>query len=353
MVTKIKVAIDATHKEILKFGKTGEYEWESWTRAEAIIRKKGFEIKILDQSPLKFSDLSEINILIIGSPQIKFSDDEINDIVKFVKNGGSLLAINEQGGDLRNNTNLSEITKNFGIQFNNDMIHDKVHNMKGYEYGPVISNFEYCSSLTFNIREFNILLGCSLNVSNEALVVARSSEDSYVKVKTLSGKWVIKEGSSLPVLAIYESSDKRGRVVAIGDPHIFSDDDVGMLLYNNRTLFTNIIDWLCEPLLNAEEKFSVLSNKINMISEDLGELKKKMGIIETGESVYRPRTHLPDEVVARIDKMEALYKIIDKKMGEEEINYHRKRVTLQIWALILSILSIMVVIISIFIRTGI
>ncbi|MFX0132763.1 MAG: Gldg family protein [Candidatus Hodarchaeota archaeon] len=351
MRSKIKVAFDRTHKEILKIGKTGEHEWESWANAEELIRKKGFENINLEKSALKYSDLSQYNILIIGAPQTKFSDDEISSIVQFVKKGGNLLAINEQGGDLRNNTNLSEITKNFGIEFNNDMIHDKVHNIKGYAYGPVISDFQYCSSLTFNIREFNILLGCSLKVSNEALIVARSSKDSYVKIKTPSGKWIKREGASLPVLAAYESAGEGGRVVAIGDPHVFSDDDVGMPLYNNRVLFNNIIDWLSEPSLNAEEKFLILSNKINKISDDLVRLKKKMGIIETGDSVYRSGTYLPDEIVARIDQLETSLKSTDKKIEEEEIKYYKSRIRLEIWAIIISFLSLIaVIIIALFIR---
>jgi hypothetical protein len=93
--SKIKVAFDRTHKEILKIGKSGEHEWESWAKAEELIRKKGFEIINLEKSPLKFSDLSQFNILIIGAPQTKFSDDEISSIVQFVKKGGNLLAINE------------------------------------------------------------------------------------------------------------------------------------------------------------------------------------------------------------------------------------------------------------------
>jgi hypothetical protein len=232
------------------------------------------------------------------------------------------------------------------------MIHDKVHNIKGYSYGPVISDFEYCSSLTFNIREFNILLGCSLTVSNEALIVARSSKDSYVKIKT-SGKWKKKEGALLPVLAAYESSSEGGRVVAIGDPHIFSDDDVGMPLYNNRVLFNNIIDWLSEPVLTAEEKFSILSNKINKISDDLVRLKKKMGIIETGDSVYRSGTYLPDEIVSRIDQLESSLKSTDKKIEDEEIKYYKSRIRLEIWAIVISSLSLIaVIIIALFVRPG-
>ncbi len=353
MRSKIKVAFDSSHKEILKIGKKGEHEWETWTMAENLIRNKGFEIIILEKSPLNFSELSQYDILVIGAPQTKFSEDEILSIVEFVKKGGCLLAINEQGGDLRNNTNLSEITKNFGIEFNNDMIHDKVHNIKGYAYGPVISDFEYCSSLTFNIREFNILLGCSLTVSNEALVVARSSKDSFIKIRTPTGKWKKKDESSLPVLAIYQSLGEEGRVVTIGDPHVFSDDDVGMPLYNNKVLLNNIIDWLSEPLLTAEEKFSILSNKINKISDDLVRLKKKLGIIEIGDPVYRSGTYLPDEIVARVDKIESLIRRTDKKIEEDDIKYHKYRIRLQIWTIILSSLSIIVVIlIALFVRPG-
>ncbi|MHA1301850.1 MAG: hypothetical protein ACTSO9_20720 [Candidatus Helarchaeota archaeon] len=341
----IKVAFDGSHKEILKIGNAGAHEWESWSQAETLIKDKGFEIFILKESPLTYSKLSEFDILVLGGPQTVFSEEEIADIVRFVKERGSLLAINEHGGDLRNNTNLSKITKNFGIEFNNDMVHDKINNIKGYAYGPIISDLEPCSSINFNIREFNLLLGCSLNAYGDAVVVARASKDSYVKVRNPDHKWEKKEIHSLPVLAKYQSSHSRGRVVAIGDSHVFSDDDAGIRLFNNKVLFNNIIDWLSEPFLEPDEKFDLLSNKINKISDDLVNLKKKLGVIETGSSVYSPKTYLSEQLVARINKLESLLKRFEKDAVEEEKRYYKTRVRLEIWAIIISIISVIVVLI--------
>lgn len=340
----IKIAFDSMHNEILKIGEKGEYEWESWTLAEDLILEKRFEISILKDSPLNEIELSKYNILVIGSPQSKFKQSEITAIIKFIKNGGSLFAMSEQGGDLRNSSNLSEITKEFGIEFNNDRIHDKINNIKGYDYGPIISDFATCSSITFNIREFNLLLACSLNVTKNAVVIARTSKDAYIKIRTPQDKWIKKEISSLPVLAIREDIDSHGRIVAIGDSHIFSDDDAGMSLYNNKLLLNNIIDWLSEPFLDNNDKYNLLAKKINRIAEDLVKLQEKLGIIEIGPSIYNPEIYNTDQLFARIDKLETLLKKVEQKTGEEEIKYYRSRVRLQIWAIVMSFISVLTVI---------
>ncbi|MHA1380605.1 MAG: Gldg family protein [Candidatus Helarchaeota archaeon] len=350
MKKKIKVAFDLSHNEILKIGNKGEHEWESWTQAEELIRNKGFEIELIKNGPLNELDLSEFNILVFGSPQSEFTKDEINCIVAFVKSGGSLLALNDQGGDLRNKTNLSEITKNFGIEFNNDRIHDKINNIKGYDYGPIISDFDICSSITFNIREFNLLLACSLKVTNDAVVIARTSKDAFVKIRTSENKWKKKELNSLPVIAIYEDTKNKGRITAIGDCHLFSDDDAGMPLYYNRLLFNNIFDWLSENSLETDSKIDLLTLKINKIGEDLVKLKDKLGIIETGPSVLNPDVYDSDKMIARINQLETILKKLEQKIGEEEISYYRKRVNLQIWAIIISLISVIVVLIVSFLK---
>ena len=345
MVRKIKSVFDESHEELLKIGKSVENQWESWTIAEEIVRDKGYTITTLKKSPITFQDLSKFNILIIGAPQTSFTKEEITSIVEFVKNGGCLLALNGYGGDIQNNTNLSEITKYFGIKFNNDMVHDKLHNIKGHSYGPIISDLEFISPITYNIREFNIVLGCSLSVTDEAQVVFRSSKDAYVKVLTPTNKWVEKEMPLMPILAVYKNKSGEGRVVALGDSHIFSDDDVGMSLFNNRCLFSNILEWLSDPSLDIDDRYSLLYAKLIKTADDLVLLKKKLGIIETGSSIYERRTHLPDEIMARIDKLENILEEVEKTTGKEKIKYYKSRIRLEVWAVIISISSLLTVII--------
>lgn len=344
MANKIRIAFDETHEELLKIGTKDEHEWESWTNAKDLIEKKGWEIIILEDAPFESFEFSQFNILVIGAPQTVFSEEQITTIVGFVKNGGSLLVLNEYGGDIQNNTNLSEVTKHFGIIFNNDMVYDKIHNIKGHSYGPIITNFEQSSSLTFDLREFNLLLGCSLVVNNKAHIIAKSGEDAYVKNLTPNKKWVKKQLPSMPVLAEYHKPNEKGRVVAIGNSHLFSDDDAGMPFYHNKILFNNILEWLCEPSLNANEKFTLLTEKINKMADDVTILKKKIGIIETGPSIYEREAVLPDEVVGRVDRLEALLRRVETVKEKEELKYYKQRVNLQIWGTIVSAISIITVV---------
>ena len=50
--------------------------------------------------------LSPYDLFIIGVPTLtKLDPDEITDIVNYVKKGGSLLVVNDEGGDYRNKNN--------------------------------------------------------------------------------------------------------------------------------------------------------------------------------------------------------------------------------------------------------
>ena len=62
------------------------------------------------EAGINYEKLSKYDLFIIGVPNLgpDLDKDEINDLVKYVKEGGSLLVINDGGGDYENKNNLSE-----------------------------------------------------------------------------------------------------------------------------------------------------------------------------------------------------------------------------------------------------
>ena len=76
--------------------------------------------------PYKIASEEEYDLLIIGVPHLgpDLDVEEINDLAKYVKDGGSLLVINDGGGDYENKNNLSQLTEKFGIAFNSDILFD-------------------------------------------------------------------------------------------------------------------------------------------------------------------------------------------------------------------------------------
>src|SRR6056297_3206071 len=105
-------------------------------------------------------------ILIIGVPQTSFyTQKEINDILAFVRDGGSLLVFGRYGGDTLQKTNLNELTSHFGIFFENTLVCSEKN--LGTESLPVITSFSRCS-INHEIKKIVLPGACSLRVSKDA-----------------------------------------------------------------------------------------------------------------------------------------------------------------------------------------
>ena len=70
----------------------------------------------------KLEKLKTANLFIIGGPREKFNQEEIEILKKYVEEGGNLLLLEGEGGDLKYNTNLNELLKDYGIQFHGDSV---------------------------------------------------------------------------------------------------------------------------------------------------------------------------------------------------------------------------------------
>jgi intraflagellar transport protein 52 len=83
----------------------------------------------LNKEAIDFEKIKKAQLFIIAAPKDVFAPTEIEDLKKFVENGGNLLVFSHEGGDrkyanpsFRNNTNISEVTKKFGISINSDCV---------------------------------------------------------------------------------------------------------------------------------------------------------------------------------------------------------------------------------------
>ena len=94
LMEKIYVCIEQSHNE--------QVQLEAVQYSEFIDRiiDRNFKIGVIKEAPLTFEKLSDYNVLIIGTPkETYFSPAEIEEIKKFVYNGGGLLLLSDQGGD--------------------------------------------------------------------------------------------------------------------------------------------------------------------------------------------------------------------------------------------------------------
>jgi len=256
MSTEYNIGFDYSHKNKL------------------IIEDPGFTdfIEFLFNSDLKlgkieagitYEKLSAYNVFIIGVPiaESYLTPEEIDDLLKYVKDGGSLLIINDKGGDYENKNNLSELTKHFGIKFNHDQLFDN-ENFSKDNSRPIIKEFKK-HFITRDITQIVHSVGCTLeidkSVGNEDIdvnAVAFSSEESAWHKFFDGEEWVDEPVKNLPIIAIGHHS--MGKIVAIGNLSLFSGfhDSYGIHAADNFKLISNVISWLMNKAHSQEAQLS-------------------------------------------------------------------------------------------------
>ena len=70
----------------------------------------------------KLDKIKLANIFIIGEPKATFTQEEIDILKRYFEEGGNLLIMQGEGGDSKNNSNLNEFLKDYGIQFHSDSV---------------------------------------------------------------------------------------------------------------------------------------------------------------------------------------------------------------------------------------
>ncbi len=269
MSTEFNIGFDYSHKNKL------------------IIEDPGFTdfIEFLFNSDLKlgkieaginYEKLSAYNVFIIGVPiaESYLTPEEIEDLVKYVKDGGSLLIVNDKGGDHENKNNLSELTKHFGIKFNHDQLFDNEDFSKDNSR-PIIKEFKK-HFVTRDITQIIHSVGCTLeidkSVENEDIdvnAVALSSEESAWHKYFDGEEWVDEPVKCLPIIAIGHYG--MGKIVAIGNLSLFSGfhDSYGIHAADNFKLISNVISWLMNKAHSQEAQLSQTIYTAIPIEQDL------------------------------------------------------------------------------------
>jgi len=218
------IAFDITHKP------RGRID-ENLTELRDMLNSNDLVCYNFLEVPITEESLIPYDILVFMCPDFsRISPNEITQIVKWVKNsGGGLLLLSHAGGDKGRGSNLSEISEQFGIRFENDQVLDEINNL-GLENVPKISTFNIPHPITANIDTLCYRSGCSLSiVGSGAFSIADSNETS--------------EPFSCPLVCVTEISN--GRVCCIGSYEMFRDKIGGGFQCSDHPSFAlNIFKWL-------------------------------------------------------------------------------------------------------------
>ncbi len=218
------IAFDISHKPRGKID-------ENLTELRDYLNSNDFVCYNFLEVPITEESLTPYDILVFVCPDFaRLSSLEITAIVNWVqKSGGGLLLLSHAGGDRGRGSNLSEISEQFGIAFENDQVLDDKINL-GLENIPLISIFNIPHPITTGIGTLCYRSGSSLSIiGGGAFSIADSNESS--------------EPFSCPLICV--SEPEKGRVCCIGSYELFRDKVGGGFQCNdNPQLALNIFKWL-------------------------------------------------------------------------------------------------------------
>lgn len=244
MTGEVIIGLDYSHGNILTL------EASSFTEFTQFLFTSGYKIGKIESGFNSITELRKYRTIIISTPKnTNLKTNEIENLKKYVKGGGSLLITSSSGGDYGNNTNLNELTRNFGFEFAPDEINDSV-NYITLQKRPLISNFKphviteqikkivFSSSCSTQILDF---LEDEKNIKVDGIVI--SGLNCWHRIYN-GEDWIEEDSPKIPLLVAAEYY--AGKVVGFGNLSIFSSlaREYGFNAFDNDILIANIISWL-------------------------------------------------------------------------------------------------------------
>ncbi|MFX0048686.1 MAG: hypothetical protein ACFE8G_11035 [Candidatus Hermodarchaeota archaeon] len=217
------IAFDVAHKPRGKID-------ENLTELRDFLNANDFLCYNFLETPITQNSLQAFDILVFVCPDFaRITTMEITEINNWVRqDGGGLLLLSHAGGDRGRNSNLSELSQNFGIIFENDQVLDETYNL-GMENMPIITAFIPPHPITNSISSICYRSGCSLSVLGNSISIVSSNETS--------------EPFSSALVCVSEPD--KGRICAIGSYELFRDRVGGGFSNDEHPSFAyNIFSWL-------------------------------------------------------------------------------------------------------------
>ncbi|MDD5094244.1 MAG: C25 family cysteine peptidase [Dehalococcoidia bacterium] len=280
--SKCKILFDESHAPAdAAFTIGGGYsDWAD------LLRYRGMKVDKATTGPITIDLLGNYDAVVIPEPTQAYSKGEIDAIAQYVRGGGGVLLLGEWGSYAQDKgiyPVVNQIGGVFGLSFGDDVVEDGINN-DGNSLWPLISQFDSAvvGDDVATVVEYG---GCSFTLSGDAFAIARSGGH----VLTLpSSEIPLKDGFSITSadasnLAMSEetpfdgvdplvrgpivmaaSTLGEGRVAAIGDGNLFTNQDVDgdylmdLYEYDNERIALNIIQWLTQCVVPANVEISVV-----------------------------------------------------------------------------------------------
>ena len=237
---------------------------------------------------LKEEILQNYDVLIISTPVVPYSKEEIHAIKQFVNEGGGLLLMGNgwYWVDYHHSSietfPYNQVSREFGVTVHDDMIIDPT------DYYPsenpsyaLFSNFAV-HPVTKGVEHVYSLCACSLSISHDVFPVVMGDEDSYSGYHS----YIYRPGEYPPVAAVMEYG--KGRIIFLGHDCFFTNHTIGE--YDNLTFSMNMIGWLAALPDNDKDGYLLLvdcndhNSNINLSAQEIcdGQDNNCDGVIDEG-----------------------------------------------------------------------
>ena len=268
----------------------------SYHKVAKLLKENGYEIERLSIAPIKIDKLNNCDIFVIVHPtdgnvckntkgSSFFDDDEINNLVKWVSEGGSLFVLYEYETD-KWGSNINALLKKFDMCFENTVLFDRYHNVGNNPSNVVFKNIKSNHKILSGVDQVIYYAGSTIKIDGTAEGILVSDQDS--------------DPPYAPVIACNKFN--KGRVVVIGDTDLF--DPVKIKDADHTTLLINIFNWLStdKPSIMVEQDFFLFSDNRIVINWQLQNTSEMffdtVNIFGYDKKVYLSDTQMePGEVV--------------------------------------------------------
>ncbi len=83
--------------------------------------KQSYTVAV-SKDDITFDHLKDYQLLVLGGPRDLLRKEEFEDLLKYIRSGGSVLVMLGEGGEAKNGTNVNYLIEQFGISVNNDSL---------------------------------------------------------------------------------------------------------------------------------------------------------------------------------------------------------------------------------------
>ncbi len=235
-----------------------------------LLKDNDFDVQPYSEFMILPKVLEHAQVIVFGCPNSsKLRKAEIDTLHNYVKNGGGLMLLSLSGGDKGLMNNMSQVSEEFGVTFENTAVKDDRENA-GLPTMPLIKELTDHPT-TQGIQNLLLPSACTLKVTGDAEAVATTSDTA--------------DPPSQPVIAICEYG--KGRVVCISSYEVFRRGG-GLKHKGNQTFAVNTFSWLSrmvttEPETSTDEeqptrkkKRKTATSKVTATSEEMENTMKRL-----------------------------------------------------------------------------